>query len=104
MIEIKNLCVNVESKPILKGLNLSIERGQVHAIMGPNGAGKSTLAKILAGHPAKKVHKNGSPDQEVSRLKGMALAKEILRKSHRQIPTQEEAVNLVVSSLKGEEM
>lgn len=55
MIEIKNLYVNVEGKPILKGLSLSIEKGTVHAIMGPNGAGKSTLAKILAGHPAYEV-------------------------------------------------
>lgn len=55
MIEIKNLCAEVDGKPILKGLNLSIEKGQIHAIMGPNGAGKSTLAKILAGHPAYEV-------------------------------------------------
>ncbi len=52
MIEIKNLHAEVDGVPILKGLSLSIQRGQVHAIMGPNGAGKSTLAKLLAGHPS----------------------------------------------------
>ena len=55
MLEIKNLCVSVEGKSILKGLSLAIEKGTIHAIMGPNGAGKSTLAKILAGHPAYEV-------------------------------------------------
>lgn len=49
MIEIKDLKASVNDTPILKGLNLNIEPGSVHAIMGPNGAGKSTLAKVLAG-------------------------------------------------------
>lgn len=55
MLEIINLCAEIDGKPILKGLELSVEKGQTHAIMGPNGAGKSTLAKILAGHPAYEV-------------------------------------------------
>ncbi|MCF6767892.1 Fe-S cluster assembly ATPase SufC [Thiotrichales bacterium 19S11-10] len=49
MLEIKNLHVSVDDKAILKGLNLKLEPGKVHAIMGPNGAGKSTLGNVLAG-------------------------------------------------------
>ena len=49
MLEIKNIHANVGDKPILKGINLSVNGGEVHAIMGPNGAGKSTLANVLAG-------------------------------------------------------
>lgn len=55
MLEIKNLHASIEGKPILKGLNLIVKAGQIHAIMGPNGAGKSTFAKILAGHPSYEV-------------------------------------------------
>ncbi len=50
-LEIKNLHVEVEGKEIIKGLSLSVEKGEVHAIMGPNGSGKSTLANTLMGHP-----------------------------------------------------
>jgi Fe-S cluster assembly ATP-binding protein len=49
MLSIKNLHVNVEGKAILKGINLEVKAGEVHAIMGPNGSGKSTLAQVLAG-------------------------------------------------------
>ncbi|MFD2207249.1 Fe-S cluster assembly ATPase SufC [Kiloniella antarctica] len=49
MLEIKNLHAEVDGKSILKGINLSINKGEVHAIMGPNGSGKSTLANVLAG-------------------------------------------------------
>jgi len=49
MLEIKNLQASVNNKPILKGLNLNIKAGELHAIMGPNGSGKSTLANVLSG-------------------------------------------------------
>ncbi|HVX01841.1 MAG TPA: Fe-S cluster assembly ATPase SufC [Nitrososphaera sp.] len=50
-LEIKNLHVSIDGKQILDGLNLSIDKGEVHAIMGPNGSGKSTLANAIMGHP-----------------------------------------------------
>ena len=51
LLELKELKAKVEDKEILKGLNLNINKGEVHVIMGPNGAGKSTLASVLVGHP-----------------------------------------------------
>src|SRR5262245_8240805 len=55
LLEIKDLKVRAEDKDILKGLTLSVNPGEVHAIMGPNGSGKSTLARAIAGHPAYEV-------------------------------------------------
>ena len=51
LLEVKDLHAGIEGKEILKGLNLQVKKGEVHAIMGPNGSGKSTLSKVLAGHP-----------------------------------------------------
>ena len=55
MLEIKDLHASVNGKEILKGINLSIKKGEVHAIMGPNGSGKSTLSSVLVGNPAFEV-------------------------------------------------
>ena len=55
MLEIKNLHVTVEDKPILRGIDLTLEPGQVHAIMGPNGSGKSTLSYVLTGRDGYEV-------------------------------------------------
>lgn len=67
MIKIQNLHANIDGKEILKGLNLEVKAGEVHAIMGPNGAGKSTLASVLAGREEFEVTE-GSVDFEGTNL------------------------------------
>src|SRR5512133_4013481 len=83
MLEIKNLHASVNGKEILKGINLTVRAGEVHAVMGPNGSGKSTLAQVLAGHPAYEVTEGSvtyegqdllSLDPEVRAQQGIFLA------------------------------
>ena len=57
MLEVKDLHASINGKEILKGINLNIKKGEVHAIMGPNGSGKSTLSSVLVGHPSFEVTK-----------------------------------------------
>lgn len=71
ILSVQNLTANVEGKPILKGVNLEIKAGEIHAIMGRNGSGKSTLSKVLAGHP----------DYEITGGKIVYKGKEILDKA-----------------------
>ncbi|RNC92202.1 MAG: Fe-S cluster assembly ATPase SufC [Allomuricauda sp.] len=71
MLRIKDLHASVEDKKILKGINLEVNAGEVHAIMGPNGSGKSTLAEVIAGHEEYEV-KKGSIELDGEDLEDMA--------------------------------
>ena len=75
MLSIKNLKANIEGKEILKGLNLEVKAGEIHAIMGPNGSGKSTLASVLAGREEYEVT-DGEVIFKGKNLLDLALKKE----------------------------
>ena len=60
-LEIKNLHVRVEDREILKGVDLDVSKGEMHALMGPNGSGKSTLANTIMGHPGYEITEGRSP-------------------------------------------
>ncbi len=71
LLKVENLHAGIEGKEILKGINLTVNRGEVHAIMGPNGSGKSTLSEVLAGNPAFSVTE-GSVDFHGVELLGLS--------------------------------
>jgi len=90
MLEIKNLHAEVDGKKILNGINLSVPKGQVHAIMGPNGSGKSTLSYVMAGKPGYEATEGEilldgenilamQPDER-PRLRGLALPRDVLER------------------------
>ena len=71
MLEIKDLHASIGEKEILRGINLTVKAGEIHAVMGPNGSGKSTLAQVIAGHPSFEVTK-GSVTYDGENLLEMA--------------------------------
>ena len=78
MLEIKNLKASINNKNILKGLNITIKPGELHAIMGPNGSGKSTLANVLSG-------KNGYDISGELKYQGKNLIKIPVMKEHKKV-------------------
>ena len=77
LLEIKDLCVNAEDKEILKGINLKINKGEIHVIMGPNGSGKTTTANAILNNPSY-IKTNGTirfDGEDISNLKTDEIAR-----------------------------
>lgn len=106
---IKDLYVSVEGKEILKGINLELNRGEIHALMGPNGSGKSTLAHVLMGHPKYQITKgkiliDGEDITELSPDKRAKLGLFLSFQHPQEIPgvTVSNFLRTAYNSLKGE--
>lgn len=98
LLEIKDVHAAAEDKEILKGLNLSVNKGEVHVIMGPNGAGKSTLMNVIMGHPKYKVVKGSIffEGEDITKLKTDERAKKGIFMSFQ---TPEEIPGITVEDL-----
>ena len=95
MLEIKNLHVEIEGKKILKGVNLKVEAGKIHALMGPNGSGKSTLANVIMGNPKYEIIKGQIllNEEDITELSPTERAKKGLFLSF-QYPSEIEGVTI----------
>ena len=98
LLEIKDLHAGVEDKEILKGLNLSVNKGEVHVILGPNGSGKSTLMNIIMGHPKYQVT-SGTMEFEGEDMSGLKTFERARKGLFLSFQTPEEIPGITVENM-----